>query len=206
MPMSTAGLDDDDRPIYVNDAYGTKTETAGTIIKRVIPPRSGARAKVGGLSYTAAATAHTLSVLTTVNTVSVASEAASGQAVVNISSVPTTFDGSIVAANDWFVLQYEDGTWDAHIVNSISGKAVTFAANLSQKVLADSQAFFMGAPADHSDRQFTIDASQTLTIAGGDDRLGFGTGSSNGTPILVHSTNATNAGLLRWLAYYYGTA
>ena len=187
----------------VNDAFGSSTQTAGTAITRAIPPRVGTRAHVSGFSYTAAATAHTVTMLTVLDTKSVASEAAASQAVVALNSIPTAADGSILAANDYLILQYEDGSWEPHLVSSLSGLNVTVSASFSKKILKGSTAYFMGAPGDHSNRQYTIDASQTFTIAGSTDRVCAAAATAKNQPILVHSNNATNAGILRWVAYSY---
>lgn len=188
---------------YINDCYGSVTQTAGTAITRVIPPNSGARACLGNFKYVPAATAHTLTAMVVVQTLSVTSDAASGQAVVPISSIPTSFDGSILAANDWLVLQYEDGSWAAHLVSSLSGLNVTVSANLTAKVLKDSVAYFMGAPGDHTTRQFTTIASTSYDFIASDFRIRAATSPLPNQPILFHSNNATNAGTLHHMSYYY---
>ena len=191
---------------FVNDGFGSKTAAGGTEFSRVIPPRTGVRARIAGFSYTAGATAHTLTQLNAVDEVSLTSDAASGQAVININKAPTAPDGSVMANTDWFIVQHEDGNWEDYKISSVSGLAVTLTANLDKKVLTGSRAFFMGQPSDHSDRQFTIDASQTLTISGGDDRNCIGAAGANNQPIMFHSDNGTNAGIMRWLSYIYGGA
>lgn len=189
--------------IPLNDAYGTITQAANTVITRVIPPNPDGRSCVGSLQYEAAATAHTLSLMTTIDTVTASSDAASGQAVLPISRNPVTPDGTLVAANDWFIVQHEDGTWNAYMVSSVSGLNITMTANLTGKVLAGSRVHFMGAPADHSLRQFTMKASTTYKFDAGDFRIRMATGSAKNTPILVHSNNATNAGTLYHTSYYF---
>lgn len=189
--------------IPLNDAYGTLTQSAGTEITRVIPPNPDGRACVGNFRYEAAATAHTLTPMTTLQTLACASDALSGQAVIAFDSLPITPDGTLIAASDWIIAQYEDGTWVPHKVSSLSGLNVTVSANLTQKILAGSKIHFMGAPADHSLRQMTMKASTTTDFLAGDFRVRAATGSAKDTPILVHSNNATNAGTLYWLSYYY---
>lgn len=188
---------------FLNDCYGSLTQTAGTVITRTIPPNSGGRACIGWLSYDCSTTAHTLTVMVAMSEVAASSEAASGQAVVNLSSIPTAFDGSILAANDFMIVQHEDGSWNEYKVSSLSGLAVTFSSNLTGKVLKSSRIFFMGAPADHTTRRFTMKASTITTLVGGDFRIHFGASTLPNQPLLVHSDNSTAAGTLTGLAYYY---
>lgn len=190
----------------VNDAYGTKTAAAGTEFTRVIPSRPGLRARASGFIYTAGTTAHTLTFMVTLDQTSIASEAASGQAVIVASRVPTAPDGSSLAAGDWVIVAHEDGVWTDYKVTSISGFNITLTANLAKKVLKDSALFFMGAPADHDGRAFTILASQTLSMYGADNKLCAATAMVDNQPILVHSNNITAAGYLQWLGYTYGSA
>lgn len=188
---------------YINDCYGSLTQTAGTAITRVIPPREGARACVGNFKYVPAATAHTITMMVVLAEVTVISEAAASQAVVSLSAIPTAADGSILAANDYLILQYEDGSWNAHLVSSLSGTAVTVGTSFSQKIPKSSRAFFMGAPADHTSRQFLTIASTAYDFVASDFRIRAATSALPNQPILVHSNNATNAGNLHHLSYYY---
>ena len=187
----------------INDCYGSLTQTAGTVITRVIPPRSDGRACVGSWSYEAAATAHTLTLMTCQSKTTVASDAAASQAVVAFANLPVTYDATLLAANDWCILNHEDGSFGAYMVSSVSGSNVTFSSNLSQKVKAGTVIYFMGAPADHSSRAFTMKASTTTTFIGGDFRVRAAAAPNINEPILVHSNNATNAGTLYYLNFYY---
>ena len=190
----------------VSDAYGNKTETAGTVITRVIAPRANYRTKVTGFIYTAGTPAHTLTFMTCFQEVKVSADAAASQAVVSLDVLPTTEDGTGLAANDFLVLQYETGLWAAHKVSSLSALDVTVTANFSKKIKFGSRAFFMGAPGDHPDRAFKILASEKLEIYGGDLRCVVAVSTKNDQPILAHSDNATVAGNFQWLAYIYADA
>lgn len=187
---------------YINDCYGSVTQTAGTAITRVIPPSSGGRACVGNFKYVPAATAHTLSFLVPLSTVAVGTELASGGTTLTLSSVPTAADGSILASGDYLVTQYEDGSWAAHLASGLSGLVVTIGAT-TQKILKGAVVYFMGAPADHSTRQITTIASTSYDFIASDFRVRAATSPLPNQPILVHSNNATNAGTLHHLSYYY---
>lgn len=190
----------------VNDAYGSKTATAGTEITRTIPPRPLARAKASGFVYTAGANLHTLTFQVTLAKVAMSTDAASGQAVIALTQIPSAPDGSLIAASDWVIVQHEDGVWTEYKVSSVSGLNITLTANLAKKVLKNTVVYFMGAPADHVDRQYTINASQTLSIYGGDVRVCIATALNDNEPILANCDNVTAAGKLQWLAYTYGSA
>lgn len=186
----------------VNDCYGSLTAAIATEITRIIPPHPTARACVGSWSYLPAGTAHLLTLMVTVAETIATSEAAAGQAVVAFGSLPDSYDGGQIAANDWVIMQHEDGTYGAYKVSSISGKNVTMSSNLTKKVLINTKIYFMGAPGDHVNRQFQTVASTQYKFDASDFRVRAATGRT-GTPILFHSPNATAAGTLQHLNYYY---
>lgn len=197
---STAGMADDGSGNPIADSYGSLTQTAGTVITRLVPPRTSLRARVTDLIYTAAATAHTITMMPALLKGKITQDAASGQAVIKIESVPTNpLDGSVLAANDIVSFQYEDGAWDLGTVSSLSGTSITLTANLSKAVDAESAIYFHFAPADHANRRYTAAASGTLTITNGN----LCTCPAKSYPIIVHSDNATNAGTLLKLGYTY---
>lgn len=192
---------------YLNDAYGSITAAGGTAFSRLVPPRADAYARVGSWLYINGATAHTITFMTCQGAnKAVATDALSGQAVVTLNGLPVTDDGTLIAANDYITLQYEDGSWDKHIVSSLSGNSVTVTANFTQKVKAGTTCFFHGAPADHSSRQVTVPANGTLQFNGEGDKVVSATGRAAGEPLIVHSSNATNAGTMHWLSYHFTPA
>ena len=198
MAISTGGSSASPYPIA--DGYGTKTATPPAEITRVVPPRASVRARVRGMIYKTGVTAHTVTTMVTLSEVKVDSDAAKDQAVDVLSAVPTATDGSLLATGDWMILQHEDGVWEAYKVASLSGLSVTL-TNLAKKVLKGTRAFFVGAPGDHTDRQYTVSASETLSPAGEGAMVCAAT--KDDQPILVLSNNITNAGELKWLAWDY---
>lgn len=192
----------------VNDCYGNKTASLDVPITRVIPPRTGARAKVASWRYTAAGTAHTLTMMPALDSAKVATEAAVSATTLTVDDQLVGLDGGVIAAADWIVVQLEDGTWVTATVSSVSGNIITVAAAFSatKKVLKNSKVYFMGAPADHTDRQFVLTASTSTEFIGSDLRVCSGTAAMNDEPLLVHVDNITAAGNLRWVAYVYGDA
>lgn len=202
MPLSVTSPGSDTTPI--NDCYGSQTATAGTALVRLIPPGlDTARACVGNFGYDCGSTAHTMTMQVTMFTSSASSDAASGQAVINLTSAPTAFDGTIIAANDYISFPYEDGTYGYGKVSSVSGLAITLTANLSKKVLKGSPVWFHGAASDHTDRQFTMKASAVTTFNSGDFRIRAAAAYDKGQPILVYVDNITAAGVWQYLSFYY---
>jgi hypothetical protein len=193
-------------PVYVNDCYGSKTETLDVIISRVVPPRKGVRSKVSSFSYKAAGTAHTLTFLTVLLEGATSTKAESGQAVINVNTSFTDSAGGIIAANDWCSVQHEDGSWGEYMVSSVSALAITFSGNLSTDVEEGARVCFHGAATDHTLRQWTMLASTEVTFNGDGIRTVACQAKRLNEPIIVISTNATAAGVLRWLAYSYGEA
>jgi hypothetical protein len=186
-------------PVYDSpaDGYGSSTVAFGTEITRIATPKDGYRTQVNGFSYLAAGTAHTLTLMVTAAVKTVAATALTGQAVIALDSLPVSLDGGTVAADDWFVLEHADGTFGAYKVSSVSSPRVTMTANLSKVVKSGSRAYFMGAPADHADRQFACAASTRLTFQG----VPLATTTDVEHAILAHSNNATATGVLEFLTY-----
>lgn len=187
----------------INDCYGNKTASANTPIIRLIPPQPNARAIVGGFSHTAAGTAHTATMMTCQEEVTLTQEALAGAAVVNVDDLPEDQGGTVIAASDYCVIRYEDGTYDFLKVQSVSGLGITFTGTLAKNALRGSPLFFMSHPGYHTDRQFAIGASSTFTLQGGDFRSRVASGTMQGWPMLVYVDNPTAAGTLNFVQFWY---
>lgn len=187
----------------VNDCFGTKTAAAGTAFTRLAPPKSGARTITGTFTYDCGATAHTVTFMTAQDKTTVGSEAASGQAVVAVSGGLVGADGGVITANDYVVVQYEDGSWGELIVSSVSGLNLTMTASLTKKITKGTKIFMMGVASDHTDRQWIMKASTQYTYPGGDTRARSATSALPEQPILVHSNNSTAQGYLTCLSVWY---
>lgn len=202
MPLSVTTPGTDLTPI--NDCYGSQTVAFGTAMLRLVPPGPAtARACVGTYGYTPAGTAHTMTMMPAISLVSCSTDAAAAQAVISLTQNPTAFDGTIIAANDFISFQNEDGSYSYGKVSSVSGLNITLTASLSKKVLKNAPVWFHGAPSDHTDRAFTMNASILNTFVGGDFRLRACSALAKGEPILVHVDNVTATGVWNWLGYYY---
>lgn len=186
----------------VNDTFGYLTQTAGTPIVRVIPPCLDARSVAGSFRYRPAATAHLLTIMVSQAESVVTSDVLAGATVIPIGGVMNGFDGSPIAANDYIIVQYEDGTWGSILVTSFTGTNITVPAT-SQKILKNSKVFLMGAAADHPNRTFQTVASTVYDFVSGDFRVRAATSSKKESPLLFYSPNGTNAGFLEFLNYWF---
>jgi hypothetical protein len=200
---TTTTIEAGDDYVFLNDCPGTTTAAANTAFTRILPPSEKGRLCSGTFGYLGTNTAHTLTFLTAVQELRASSEAASGQATLVVNQIPTDPSGGDLATTDYFVVQHQDGTYGAYLWSSDSGTTITFGSNLTDKVLKGARVFFMGGPADHAVSQWTMPASTLFTWPAGDFRARSKTASSRFSPILVHSNNATNAGVLYGPAYFY---
>ena len=189
------------------DGYGSQTQTAGTEILRVCPPKAGRFTRVHAWVYDNGATAHTLTLMVPLDKTQVASDAAAGQAVIKLKKAPVDASGNKIAANDYIVVKDENGIFGVYKVASVSGTSVTITASIGaadgsgfvNKILADSAVWFFGTTADHDKRNFTMKASAVTTMP--DAINGWATSPNKFEPIVVHSNNATNAGILVGVSY-----
>ena len=106
--------------VWLNDCYGSLAQTAGTIISRLVPPNPGLRSMVLAIDYLPAATAHTITILTSQAKTTISTDAASGQADIVLTQMPSLFNGGLTAANDYVVVRHEDYTWGTYVISSIS--------------------------------------------------------------------------------------
>lgn len=203
IPVASGSLAGGGSP--VNGAIGYTTQAADTIITAVVQPHALARAKVWAFDYRQAGTAHTLSLMTGHKVTEVGSNAASGQAVVNMKEIHADPAGTVMAAGDIFLLKHSiSGEYTPYVVLSVSGLAVTFTTTLSQQVLENTKAYYLGAPGDYAGRtQYVFAINTTRGVPGGDERRVAATAMENDHPILFHSNNATAAGFLEFLQYGY---
>lgn len=185
----------------LNDCYGYLTQAIATPIVRVIPPCDDLRSCVGSFAYKPAGTAHDLTIMVTMNETLVTSDVAAGATSIPVGATLTAFDGTAIAANDYIIVQYEDGTWVPMVVSA--GTLTLTVPATAQKILKGTKVFLMGVAADHPNRQFRTEASTMFTFTAGDFRIRAATGSKKASPLLFYSGNATAAGVLHYLSYYF---
>lgn len=205
--------------------YGKNTQTAGTIITQVIPPVGGKRAKLTKLVYTCGATLHTITVMRALARTTLSAAAAAAQAVINLTRDPgayaanATSDGratpsvadNVIAANDFLLIAKPDGTWHFAQVSSVATLAITLTANVpTGGFAAGADVYFFGIITDTDPN--TGAAHPILTLIGGTSALTTLTGDGaplvetvlQDSPMVIHSGNATNAGVLEQASGAYG--
>lgn len=189
------------------DGYGSATAAAGTEILRVCPPKLGRYTRVVSAQYDCGSTSHVLTLMVTLDRVQVSTDAEAGQAVIKFNKAPVDSSGNKIAANDYFVVKDEMGIFGVYRVNAVSGLSITIDASIgtagasgfTNKVLAGRNVWFVGAAADHAARQFTMKASTVNQLP--HVPTGYATSPAAFEPIVVHSNNATNAGILSFVTY-----
>jgi hypothetical protein len=202
------------------DTYGNIrtniTATADTVINVVIPPNSAGRTCITKVRYTAQGTAHTLYAMRPLGETTVSSAAAASQKVINIkadpgdySSTSATSDNAL-AANDWLVIQNDDGTCFADKVASITGLAVTMTTNLGAALSAGNKVWDFGVVGDTDPQNLlphpswpsllAASTSTNLPISSADFLV---VGHAASRPILLQSNNATAAGTFIEVCWKY---
>jgi hypothetical protein len=211
--------------------HGKLTQTAGTVITRLVPPREKSFTRLTSVWYTAGATAHTLTVMRPLGKTFASAAAATSQAVINIERDPGAYSAigtvntsnNAIAANDFCVYQTADGNYVLDTVSSVSTLAITMTTNVpTSTVLKGAPFWFFGIITDTNPNdnlahpQYTLPASIT-TYLGSD--AGEGVAGFVGTipglaitewpldgmnePMILHSGNATNAGVLEKVSAIY---
>jgi hypothetical protein len=189
------------------DGYGSITASFGTELLRVCPPKAGRFTRVHSTVYDCGSTAHTLTMMVPLDKTQVASDAASGQAVIKLKKAPVDAGGTKIAASDYIVVKDETGIFGVYKVASVSGLSITITTSVGSadgsgfvnKVLADAAVWFYGTASDHSKRQFTMKASTVTTLP--DAINGWATSPGKFEPVVIHSDNSTAAGILVAVSY-----
>lgn len=187
--------------------YGTATENAGTVINVLVAPKKRYFTRISKLRYTAAATAHTVTAMRPLGTTTASADAATSQAVVNITANPGP-SGNALAANDYIAIRHAvDGITRLYVVSSISNLAVTLTANLTVAVTSGDKIWMFGVAANTD--PLTGTAHPPLAMGAGavteltDDTTGVVCTHTTDQPILLQSNNATNAGTFNLVTAAY---
>lgn len=185
------------------------TETAGTAIVDVIPPRKGLKTRVRKYVYTPGATTHTLTVMSPQGVTTLSAAAAAAQAVVNLTADPGTGTTSgAIAASDYVVIEkpYSAGshrTYHIAKISSMSTLAATLTANVPTGGFSSGAlVWFFGAAADVQHPTFTLTTGAQRTPID-DSWYGLCGTTEQNAPILLYSDNATNAGTLNYAQGIY---
>jgi len=195
--------------------FGKKSVAFGTIIQHNVPGLTGFRAVMLRALYTAAGTAHTLSmlypattngghapavatVLGSKNTASAA--AAAAQADISVTNAPTDPAGNAAASGDVAAYECTDGTWEFNEIDSIAVKVITFKTVLAKAVASGAKVRIMGVLADGMCQSLPCAASVTTEF---ESENGVIMHPDVGEPCVIQSNNATATGTIQQVNMAY---
>jgi hypothetical protein len=198
-------------------AFAELTQNAGTTIERVVPGVYNLRPVVQKFSYTAGATAHTLTAMLPLNKTRLSAAAAAAAASVILTNDPGDYTktlnntlrgytpsvaNNLIATNDFVAIKKPDGLWSLHKITGAttnSDGTVTILLTVpTGGFLAGAEVHFFGITTDTNPntglahQKFTLAAS-VETVQTGEELV---TGAGLGDSIVIQSNNATNAGTL----------
>lgn len=188
---------------------GKKTATAATRIRALIPGDKHGFTYATFMRYTAAGTAHTLTLMKSV-TRSVAS-AAVAEAGTSLTTDDALHDGAgnVLAANDMIAYELANGGWGYDTVSAVSGSTYTITGPAAGTggIAAGAKvvAFGVAGDAAHADNQWTGTASATTSYPAVANAGPLLKGSGINDPILFDSDNGTAAGTLEALSAEYAS-
>jgi len=183
--------------------FGRTTQNAGTVIRILTDSLRKLVAKITSLSYTAGATAHTLTFFKAFGVTKLTAAALASQAVIKLAADPGagTAAGAL-AANDKLVIEKPDGTLHYAVVQSLSGLDVTLTANVpTGGFAANARVWNYGVSGDGNAP--TLNAPSGATTPYTDTLAGVMGGGMPGAPIIVESDNATNQGYIERMSVAY---
>lgn len=189
------------------NGLGKKTATAGTKIRRLLPPIAGKFTRLSTVKYTPGVTSHVLTGCRPIGKTTLAAAAAAGQAVVVCNAQPGS-SGNDLAANDLVAIQETDGITRLYVVSSVASfPSVTLTGNLTAGGAANANLWNYGIESDtdpvigeaHPTWDLTTGAQRSFT----DDTGGVVASHVPNSPILLSVDNATNAGVLDQTSWFH---
>lgn len=180
-----------------------QTQSFGTAITQLIPPREGYKARLNNLSYTAAGTVHDLVLMRALGETTASAAAAQGATTINVTA--KSFVGTDLATGDYIVSLNSDDTYSLHLISGVSSLALTVAST-PKAINANAPIWMIGAAADSSYHSVLKSiASTRVDFLGGEAGLaetGYDDGTydrdGKGDPLVILSANGTAAGTLNW--------
>lgn len=196
------------------------TATADTVINVLVPPSPDRtkKTKVTAIQVKNQGTAHTLTCLRPLGKTTVASVAAAGQAVVNLTADPGDYDAGAVkpgvadnpaAAGDYLAFEMPDGTYYFDTISSITLLAATLTSNVpTGGIAAGATVWFLGIAADTNpvngqDHPFlNVPVSTTTNWQNYWSPLFQSHGAYE--PLLLQESNETAAATVNYISGVYG--
>lgn len=191
---------------------GRHTESAGTVITELCPHRDGMIPVLTGFSYTAAATEHSLYVCSPLGVLTTTSYVAAGGTSMEVSNTTpgktTAGESEVLASGDYLAFVTEHGNVETNTVSSVSNSTITLGSGVTNSIPTGAKvfAFYEYTRGVHLRIPLTASVTTTLdsiNVQGGIPRMRgieFAT-DGVGHPMLIVSTNATNAGTLNWATF-----
>lgn len=206
--------------LYGHKTYGRLTQTAGTKIVRCCEPDQKGYTTLTYLENKVAATAHILTVMKPLGytTIAAANAVTGSDTTWVLTADPGDYTGwcigdNAIAANDWLVLELDDGTMLVDTVSSVSSLTMTMTTGTSsvQTAAALNRVFFFGIETDTNPfdglahARYTMEASGTRIFGDmpGDSIAGFFGSNRRSEPILLVVDNGTNASTLERVCVAY---
>jgi hypothetical protein len=201
-------------------SYGSVTQTAGTVINRLVEPMANAYSLVLRMIYINQANQHVITALRPLGSTTFAADAAAGQAVVVLTVDPGVYlptssfrtANNAIAAGDYVCYQAADGTYVFDTVASGTYAALTLTTNLpTLGVLAGAPFWFFGIKTDLNPNDGVAHPTFTAVPAGSgygvkefvDETAGIVASIGKNEPILLQSDNLTAAGILNQVVAAY---
>lgn len=189
------------------NGFGRLTQTAGTKIVRGVPPRTGCFTRIIKLVYTAAGTAHGVTVLRSLGRTRATAVAAISQADLVVAADPGP-SGNGIAANDRIAIRHAaDGVTRFYTVSAWNSgtRTITLSANLTVAVAVGDHVWMMGVEADTDPKQGeahpVLRGVASVTSTYEDREVGVVGSNATDEPLLIISDNATAAGTLEQVSY-----
>lgn len=210
--------------------FGRITQTAGTIIIRLVPGMKNLRTKVTKAVVTNSTTAHTLTFMRPLGKTTLSAAAAAAQTTIVLSVDPGNYSAAataagrptpsvannLLASGDYFAIRGPDGVWFHSLINGTpvtasDGKCtIVSTANVPTGGLPAGSTFYtFGVLTDTDPRTgivhplFTIPVSATTTFDGGNGSVAETIDQNE--PIMIQENNATAAATLEQVSGVYGT-
>jgi hypothetical protein len=184
---------------------GNHTETAGTVIKEVIPSYRNTIIRLDSLRYENSINDHTLTFMRPVGTTRTTKAAAAGDTRFTLDSL-TPSGLELLTTADWLIWRDVDGKCHADLITSIVGSAAVLTDVLPTAIGKGATIWALYEVGRSNHTQVTLPASEIVTfvnfgITAGYDEPGSRIGS--GDPVMIHIDNAATAGTLRYLGGRY---
>lgn len=209
---------------YGGFQFGGLTASSGTAITALVPPHPRGYSRITKALYRPGATAHALVFMKSFGSALLAAAAAGSATEITLASDPgaaantplgVAAPSGALATNDYLCIQLDDGSYFLAIA-TVSGLVCTVAA-LPAAAAAGNRVWTFGAVGDHPVssqtthkpnpiKGFTITTTASVMNEFSDAGSGILQSLAPNMPLMVHSANGTNAGVLELLSGSYTQA